>query len=364
MEKMESKEERIECKTLEKLREKKRLTPSEIQFISSVAKETLKFLARNNIPLVPENYLLWFEIFCYILENNLKLSDLEIMGLFKTRYPDIKEIENVLVELEPENEELLQRIVAGITEEIEDLIHTLDGHQISLKQKEDSVKRIKDSIKDASVKDVLAFVITELQAIRAQNNELKKKLEESNEQIKKLTKELEKSKREATTDFLTQVANRASFDRALSDMVKDFYNRNYPFALLMIDIDDFKKINDTYGHQAGDYVLRELAKLIKQQLRARDIIARYGGEEFAILLPGVTFSQAVKIAERIRKSVEKHLFRYRDTDIPVTISVGVAVMRDGLDEVSLVEKADNALYLAKRSGKNQVKTDLDVELEE
>ncbi|SMP03653.1 diguanylate cyclase [Desulfurobacterium pacificum] len=358
------KEREIKCKALEKLREKKRLTPSELQFISSVAKETLKFLARNNIPLVPENYVLWFEIFCYILENNLKLSDLEIMGLFKTKYPTTQSLENVLVELESEDKELIKKIVTGITEEIENLIYTLEEHQVSLKQKEDSVREVKDNIEDRNIKDMLSFIITELQTIRAQNNELKKKLEESNQQIKKLTKELEESRKEASTDFLTQVANRASFDRALSDMVKDFYNRNYPFALLMIDIDNFKQINDTYGHQAGDYVLQELARVIKQQLRARDIVARYGGEEFAIILPGVTFSQAVKIAERIRKSVEKHLFKYRDKVIPVTISVGVAVMRDGLDEVSIVEKADKALYLAKRAGKNQVKTDLDVELEE
>ena len=354
----------IKCKTLEKLRKKKKLSVEELQFITSVAKEELKFLARNNIPLIPENYILWFEIFCYILENKLKLNDLEILGLFKTKYPTAQKIESVLVEVEAEDKKTIQRIANSISSEINSLLLTLEEHLKSLKDRESSVREIRESIEDQAVKGMLTKVIEELRIIREQNEHLKKKLEESNQQIKKLTQELEATKKEATTDFLTQVANRASFDRALSDMVQDFYKRNYPFALLLIDIDNFKKINDTYGHQAGDYVLRELARVVKEQLRVRDLVARYGGEEFAVLLPGVTFSQAIRIAERIRQAIEKHLFRYHNVEIPVTVSIGVAIMRDGLDETFLVEKADKALYLAKRMGKNQVRTDLDVELEE
>ena len=357
-------ERKIECKLLKQVREKKKLTPSELQKITEIAKEELRFLARNNIPLIPENYVLWFEIFCYILENDLKLSDLEIMGLFKEKYPTSTEVENVLIEVEPEEKELVKRVASEIVSEIDSVIESLERHNQNLSRKEESFKEIKENVEDRSVKDMVGQVLVELQEIRKQNEELKKRLEEANSQIKKLTEELEEREKEATIDFLTQVANRASFDRALSDMVNDFYRRNYPFALIMIDIDDFKKINDTYGHQAGDYVLQELARVLKSQLRARDVIARYGGEEFAILLPGVTFSQALRVAERLRKSIEKHLFKYKDVQIPVTISLGVAMMRDGLDETAIVEKADKALYLAKRSGKNQVKTDLDVELEE
>jgi len=353
----------IKCRTLEKVRQKKKLSPEELHFISLVAKEELKFLARNNIPLIPENYILWFEIFCYLLENKLKLSDLEIIGLFKTKYPTVQKIENILLDVEKEDREVLQQIANSISAEIDSLVATLKEHVESLKDRESSVREIKESIEDQTVKGMLAKVIEELQEIRRQNESLKKKLEESNEQIKKLSQELENTRKEATTDFLTRVANRARFDKALSDMVRDFNKRNYPFALLLIDIDNFKRINDTYGHQAGDYVLQELAKVIKEQLNARDLVARYGGEEFAILLPGVTFSQAVRVAEGVRRAVEKHLFKYHGTEIPVTVSIGVAVMREGLDETLLIEKADKALYLAKRLGKNQVRTDLDVELE-
>ncbi len=356
--------EKIVCKLLKDVRERKRLSSEELRRIAEIAKEELQFLVRNNIPLIPENYVLWFEIFCYIKENGLKLSDLEIMGLFKEKYPTSSEVEKVLVEVESEDKELLRKISDEILTELEKTIENLKEHDKKLKEREDSIKKAGENLTDSSIKSIVSQILEEVKVIRSQNENLRRKLEEANERIKKLTEELEETKKEASIDFLTQVANRASFDRALSDMINDFYKRNYPFALIMIDIDNFKKINDTYGHQAGDYVLKELARLLKSQLRARDVIARYGGEEFAILLPGVSFSQAIRVAERLRKSVEKHLFKYGEQVIPVTVSVGVAMMRDGFDETAIIEKADKALYLAKRSGKNQVKTDLDVELEE
>jgi diguanylate cyclase len=354
------KEEKVRCKTLEELKNKK-LTKDDLRFISEVAREVLKFLTRTNIPLTPKNYAMWFEVFCYVLENNIKASDLELMGIFKTKFP--QEGEEVKDRFERERK-ILKEITEDLTSELKSVIDFLDVHQEHLSSRETAIREIHDTADDEYLKAMLAKILDELEKIRHQNTELKKKLEESNKEIMKLSRELEESKRMASTDFLTQVANRASFDRALSDMVNDFYRRDYPFALIMIDIDHFKKINDTYGHQAGDYVLQELARVIRQQLRARDVVARYGGEEFAILLPGVTFSQAVRVAERLRKLVEKHLFRFKNVDIPVTISLGVAVMREGLDETSLLEKADKALYLAKRLGRNQVRTDLDLEVEE
>ncbi|WP_457678892.1 diguanylate cyclase [Thermovibrio sp.] len=357
-------ERKIDCKTLKRVRKKRKLSPSELQLITKIAKEELKFLARNNIPLTPENYVIWFEIFCYLIENNLEFSDLEIFGLFKEKYPTAGKVESILVEVKPQERDFLKRVAHGIVKEVDKLIKSLDFYNRSLSRKESSFKELKESTSDSSVKELLEQILSEVKDIKRQNRELKKKLEEANGQIRELTRKLEEAKKEASVDFLTQVANRASFDKVITDLINDYYNRNYPFALLMIDIDNFKKINDTYGHQAGDFVLRELAKLLKSQLRARDIIARYGGEEFAILLPGVNFSQAIRIAERLRGAVEKHLFKYGDLVIPLTVSVGVALMREGLDETSLVEKADKALYLAKRSGKNRVKTDLDVELEE
>ena len=353
----------INCKVLEKLKKEKKISADELQKITTIAKEEIKFMVRNNIPLVPENYILWFSIFCHIIENDLKLSDLEIMGLFKEKYPSTKEIEAVIVEFEKDEKEFVAHIAESINREISELLTSLEVHQEKLAEKQKDVEKAKDKVSDEYTRRILVHIVNQLDEIREQNDSLKFKLKESRKQIEELRKELKETEEKASIDFLTKVANRASFDRALSDMMKDFNEKSYPFALLMIDIDDFKKINDTYGHRAGDKVLRDLAKEIRSLLRARDVVARYGGEEFAVILPGSSFGQAIRIAERIRKSVEKMMIIHDDKTIPVTVSIGVAAARKGIDETLLIEMADKALYLAKRSGKNQVKTDLDVELE-
>ncbi len=355
--------DKIDCKVLQKLKKEKKISASELQEITTIAKEEIKFMVRNNIPLVPENYILWFTIFCHIIENRLSLSDLEIMGLFKEKYPTTKEIEAVIVEFEKDEKELVAHVAESINNEISELLTSLEIHQEKLAEKQKDIEEARDKTSDEHTRNILIHIVNQLEEIREQNNFLKSKLEESKKQIEELRKELKQTEEKASVDFLTKVANRASFDKALSDMLKDFNERNYPFALLMIDIDDFKKVNDTYGHRAGDKVLRELAKEIRSLLRARDVVARYGGEEFAVLLPGSTFGQAIRIAERIRKNVEKMIITHDGQTIPITVSIGVAAARKGVDETLLIEMADKALYLAKRSGKNQVKTDLDVELE-
>jgi len=137
-------ERKIECKVLKRVREKKKLSAGELQLITRIAKEELKFLARNNIPLIPENYILWFEIFCYLVENELNLSDLEIMGLFKEKYPTARQVESVLVQVEPEEKELLKRVAEEIVSEVDKVIESLDAHNRSLEEKELSFNNIYD----------------------------------------------------------------------------------------------------------------------------------------------------------------------------------------------------------------------------
>jgi diguanylate cyclase (GGDEF)-like protein len=123
----------------------------------------------------------------------------------------------------------------------------------------------------------------------------------------------------------------------------------------MFDIDHFKQVNDTYGHLAGDYVLKQLASVIKTRIRREDVLARYGGEEFGIILPEIDKTNALQFAEKVRKLVEKAEFRFEDTQIPVTVSVGVATLVGEQEDVlEFIKLADDHLYAAKQAGRNQV----------
>ena len=158
-----------------------------------------------------------------------------------------------------------------------------------------------------------------------------------------------------TIDGLTQVYNKRYFIETLEREIGRAHRYRRELSLIMFDIDHFKKINDTYGHLAGDHVLKQLASVIRSRIRREDILARYGGEEFAIILPEIDNYNAVQFAEKIRGIVEKAVFRFEDTDIPVTISIGCASMTTELQEPhEFVRVADGHLYTAKSQGRNRV----------
>ena len=158
-----------------------------------------------------------------------------------------------------------------------------------------------------------------------------------------------------TIDGLTQVYNKRYFIETLEREIGRAHRYRRELSLIMFDIDHFKKINDTYGHLAGDHVLKQLASVIKARIRREDIMSRYGGEEFAIILPEIDNYNAVQFAEKIRGIVEKAVFRFEDTDIPVTISIGCASMTTELQEPhEFVRVADGHLYTAKSQGRNRV----------
>lgn len=159
----------------------------------------------------------------------------------------------------------------------------------------------------------------------------------------------------AMTDPLTKLPNRRNGQDFLASAWLSAHQGGQPLACLMLDIDYFKRVNDTYGHEAGDHVLCQLAALLSQCLRSNDLAFRYGGEEFAVICPYTDRKTAFQVGERIRKSVESESFSYRGNAIPVTISVGVATLRvEHQDHEQVLHEADQALYRAKEAGRNKV----------
>jgi two-component system, cell cycle response regulator len=166
----------------------------------------------------------------------------------------------------------------------------------------------------------------------------------------------EDSERRAIIDQLTGCFNRRYFETRMDEelsLAKRFRNK---MCMIMFDIDHFKKVNDTYGHQAGDTVLMEVSAVAKGCLRGEDYLCRYGGEEFAIIMPETSVDEAHEVAERMRKLIEEHAFYGGNQLINVTISLGIAEYPEhAIIKEKLIEKADAALYAAKNSGRNNTK---------
>ncbi|MBC8133712.1 MAG: GGDEF domain-containing protein [Deltaproteobacteria bacterium] len=158
-----------------------------------------------------------------------------------------------------------------------------------------------------------------------------------------------------TVDGLTQISNKRFFLETLEREIARAHRYQRALSLVMFDLDHFKRINDTYGHLAGDYVLKQLASAVKQKIRREDLFARYGGEEFAIILPEIAVAAALTFAEKVRQLVEEQEFRFENTSIDVTISMGVAGINENVREVdALIKLSDEQLYAAKAAGRNQV----------
>jgi two-component system, cell cycle response regulator len=158
-----------------------------------------------------------------------------------------------------------------------------------------------------------------------------------------------------TIDGLTQVYNKRYFIETLEREIGRAHRYRRDLSLIMFDIDHFKVINDSYGHLAGDHVLKQLASVIRSRIRREDILARYGGEEFAIILPEIDSYNALQFAEKIRSLVEMASFKFEEADIPVTISIGVASLTPELQEPhEFIRVADEHMYEAKQSGRNRV----------
>jgi len=191
----------------------------------------------------------------------------------------------------------------------------------------------------------------------AQNEELERvhaQLQQAHQELATLNAELLEANRAlaqaAVTDGLTGLKNHRAFQESLHSAAQMAERLQQPLSLVMFDIDHFKQFNDTFGHPAGDELLRQVAQVLRESARAYDVAARYGGEEFALLLPNTTLEQAVQVAERLRQQIRA----IENPHAPVSASFGVATYRRGTPPATLVYEADAALYRAKRNGRDRV----------
>lgn len=196
-------------------------------------------------------------------------------------------------------------------------------------------------------------VLASLAQLISANEQLQSQLHNAEHRLAAQAKELETHALDARTDQLTNLTNRRGFDDALARRYAEWQRRGRPHCLVLLDVDHFKKFNDTHGHQAGDEVLRQVAAALLQSMRDMDIVCRYGGEEFAIVMPDTTAAEGAIGAERARRAIEAVTVRYGDKDLKVTASEGLAEILPSDDPASLIRRADEALYFSKQAGRNR-----------
>lgn len=189
--------------------------------------------------------------------------------------------------------------------------------------------------------------------VEAQVVQLTERLHEMEAESAQLRERISQEHRQAMTDALTGIPNRMAYQERIAQEYARWKRFNTPLALLIWDVDNFKRINDQYGHKAGDKVLKVIAGTLADNIRETDFLARYGGEEFVLLMTGTAQPAILEVAEKLRSAVEIKGFHYRGENVPITISCGIAEFSSGDSIEAVFERADQALYRAKEAGRNR-----------
>jgi len=217
-------------------------------------------------------------------------------------------------------------------------------------------EKLRQNLDESALGNLIGEMVSDTEDMRGSVLNLQNQLEQSKQEVEKLNRELESAKGEAMIDPMTGILNRRGFEKTTSRILDESTASGKETCLLMVDIDHFKKINDTYGHLVGDKVIRAVAEMLKSKVKGQDSVARLGGEEFAVLLPETPAAGAFAVAEHIRQSIENGKIRRIDSQETigaVTVSIGIASILPDEDINQLLNQADKALYASKTQGRNR-----------
>ncbi|MCK5165652.1 MAG: GGDEF domain-containing protein [Desulfobacula sp.] len=321
----------------------------------------LNYIAKYNLPANPVNYTVWYE---YVSGKNMKLKK-AIDHSFENAKPlNLGKVEGLYQKYVADGDriiisKLLTKIslmLKDITDHVSKADGDLTGHGKNLG---DLAEQISEAHDYNDMRNIVDQMIIETKALVKSGRRLQTRMKISSDDLKQLHQELEKSQQEAQTDSLTLLINRRGLEKKLElERIRARQNDS-PFSIIMVDIDHFKRVNDTFGHLVGDSLLKSIAYMLKEHLRRNDIAARYGGEEFLILLPETGIEGAKAVAQKIRKTLSTKEWKLKESGKSmgkITVSMGIAIYKFNEPEESLIKRADDALYLAKNKGRDQIIT--------
>ncbi len=319
---------------------------------------TIPLLSKHKVAATPENYAVWYRYAsgedptlkeeidrliaqgtCFTEQVNARLFQRFIAQ------GDVNEVDSV--------RSGLGELLAEVGEQLQTAGVNADDYSGTLAGIADDVA-IKEDIDD--VQDLIQNLVVATRAMKQTTDEMQGEFEVKSQQLDELREQLARERKRAITDPLTQLGNRAALFDRLASFVAEMPEGEPP-AVIMLDIDHFKAVNDTHGHLTGDRVIRFVAQVLRNNIKGQDYAARYGGEEFTILLPETPDQGAAVVADTICKAVASAQLVRSDNKEKlgqITISAGVTVHRPGEDPTETIDRADKALYQSKNEGRNRV----------
>lgn len=333
-----------------------------------IARKILPTLSSHGIPVTPTNYRLWYEYYT---------------GMFTALNETLDRLTKEGVEFTPELTESLyrrffsleatenhSRAVGQAGERLKamagDIVQTLtvskDQSYNYSQSLDNHIKNVTESEDVVSLRAILAVIVDQTAAVMKAQGQLQDKLEQAQTELNRLQDEMRRQEGLALTDELTGLANRRAFNVKLSEETARSRRYGGNVSLILMDLDNFKTINDRYGHLIGDRVLVVTAKTIRLAIRGMDFVGRYGGEEFAVICPQTDLEGARIVAQRLQEAIDHTQFTVKGVPVSITISAGVSQLAEDDRVHDLIDRADQALYKAKRTGKNKVCTELDLEV--
>jgi diguanylate cyclase len=329
--------------------------------------QTIDEVGRQRLAVSPRNYEIWLAYITdsaphlraaidELIAKGAKLDDATLEALYQKHFSRSGAVSEVL--------DTGSRIAHEIADALDALKYmathtgrygeTLDAATVKLRS---------GVIDRASLQSIVSHLAVATTDMSARNVALADKLAESSAEMEQLRVSLHEAKSQALTDGLTGIANRKRFDETLALRRDEARHDGTPLALVLADIDHFKKFNDTWGHQIGDVVIRMVATAISKVAMPDHLVARLGGEEFAIIMPRATLLSAAQFSENLRKAIHANRLRRKETQEiigHISVSFGVACLRPGEDITQLIARADECLYHSKRRGRNCVSIETDL----
>jgi diguanylate cyclase len=317
-------------------------------------------MSELKIPITPANYAVWYE---YLSESNQDLrAEMDALLCRDQQITDgeMRALYERYLEERSEKVQYAKKALSQVVRALMAHIDQADGHFSSFSGELNEVAtQLSGEVSQEGLNRLIDRAVRATNGALERGAEMKQRFSQLALEMQQVRSQLARSQEEARLDALTGVHNRLAFQEELEALVAGAGEGSHAPCLLLVDVDFFKKVNDTYGHLGGDHVLQVVAQEIRASVRGRDVVARYGGEEFAVLLRDTPRSGCQAVAENLRlhvacSPVELPPELGFNEPAAVTVSVGVAWYRFGEAAEALVERADRALYQAKENGRNRV----------